>query len=194
MILIDFNFENKAPLKPGSILLSEPFANDEYFSRAVIFICDINDDGSFGFVLNKYIENEIGDFIEGFPSIATDISIGGPVDVSNLFYIHSLGDEIPNALPISKGLFIGGDFEKVKELILIDADKSKQIRFFVGYSGWEKNQLEGELKDKSWIVVNDIPADEILDTSSDDIWTETMESLGGKYKVMSQFPQNPSDN
>ena len=60
MILIDFNFENKAPLKPGSILLSEPFANDEYFSRAVIFICDINDDGSFGFVLNKYIENEIG--------------------------------------------------------------------------------------------------------------------------------------
>jgi putative transcriptional regulator len=192
--LIDFNFENKAPLQSGSILLSEPFGNDDYFSRSMIFICDFNEDGCFGFILNKYIENQIGDFVEDFPTINTEISIGGPVDISNLFYIHSLGDEIPNALPISKGLFIGGDFSKVKEILLINPDKSKQIRFFVGYSGWEKGQLEAEIKNKSWIVLNNIPKEEILDTSHDDIWTETMEKLGGKYKVMSQFPQNPSDN
>lgn len=192
--MIDFNFENKAPLKAGSLLLSEPFANDDYFSRSVIFICDKNDDGCFGFVLNKYIENEIGDFIEDFPSVKTDISIGGPVDESNLFYIHSLGEEIPNSLAISNGLYIGGDFNKIKEILLIDADKSSRIRFFVGYSGWENGQLEEEITEKSWIVLNDIPKEEILDTTHDDIWTETMEKLGGKYKVMSQFPQNPSDN
>lgn len=192
--MIDFNFENKAPLQAGSILLSEPFANDDYFSRAVIFICDKNEDGCFGFVLNKYIENEIGDFIEHFPNIKSEISIGGPVDESNLFYIHSLGNEVPKSLEISKGLYIGGDFNTIKELLIIDADKASQIRFFIGYSGWEKGQLEDEIADKSWIVLNNIPKEEILDTTHDDIWTETMEKLGGKYKVMSQFPQNPSDN
>ena len=192
--MIDFYFENKAPLKSGSILISEPFSEDEYFSRSIVFICNQSEDGHFGFILNKYIKNEIGDFIEYFPSVKTKISIGGPVDVSNLFYIHSLGEEIPNSLPISNGLFIGGDFNKKKKMLLIDADKASEIRFFVGYSGWEIGQLEGEIRDKAWIVLNNIKKEEILDTSHDDIWTEMLEKLGGKYKVISQFPQNPSDN
>lgn len=192
--MIDFDFENKSPLKSGSILISEPFSEDEYFSRSIVFICNQNEDGHFGFVLNNYIENEIGNFIEDFPSIKTKISIGGPVDISNLFYIHSLGEEIPNSLPISNGLFIGGDFDTIKRKLLIDTDKASEIRFFVGYSGWETGQLEGEIEDKAWIVLNNIKKKEILDTSHDDIWIETMIKLGGKYKIMSQFPQNPSDN
>ena len=192
--MIDFDFENKSPLKSGSILISEPFSEDEYFSRSIVFICNQNEDGHFGFVLNNYVENEIGNFIEDFPSIKTKISIGGPVDISNLFYIHSLGEEIPNSLPISNGLFIGGDFDTIKRKLLIDTDKASEIRFFVGYSGWETGQLEGEIEDKAWIVLNNIKKKEILDTSHDDIWTETMIKLGGKYKIMSQFPQNPSDN
>ena len=154
--MIDFDFENKSPLKSGSILISEPFSEDEYFSRSIVFICNQNEDGHFGFVLNNYIENEIGNFIEDFPSIKTKISIGGPVDISNLFYIHSLGEEIPNSLPISNGLFIGGDFDTIKRKLLIDTDKASEIRFFVGYSGWETGQLEGEIEDKAWIVLNNI--------------------------------------
>jgi len=192
--LIDFNFENKAPLKPGSILLSEPFSDDDYFSRSMVFICNQNDDGYFGFVLNKYIENDINDFIENFPSINTEISIGGPVDTSNLFYIHSLGKEIPNSIAISAGLFIGGDFNTLKNTLLIDPNKANQVRFFVGYSGWGAGQLEKEIKDKAWIVLNNLKKEDILDTSHSDIWVEMMEKLGGKYKMMAKFPQNPSDN
>lgn len=192
--MIDFDFENKAPLKSGSILISEPFSEDEYFSRSIVFICNQNEDGHFGFVLNNYIENEIGDFIEDFPSIKTKISIGGPVDISNLFYIHSLGEEIPHSLPISNGLFIGGDFDTIKRKLLIDTDKASEFRFFVGYSGWETGQLEKEIEDKAWIVSNNIKKKEVLDSSHDDIWKEMLVKLGGKYKVMSQFPQNPSDN
>ena len=192
--MIDFNFENSAQLQAGSILVSEPFLSDDYFSRSVIFLCDHNEDGSFGFVLNKYVENELTDFVKDFPQTDAKVSLGGPVDTTNLFYVHALGDKIPNSIPCTKDLFIGGDFKALRELLLIDPDLVSRVRFFIGYSGWEKGQLTHELKEKSWIVLNDIPQRIILDTSNEDIWKETMENLGGKFKVMSGFPINPSDN
>lgn len=194
MDIIDFNFENGTDIQPGVILVSEPFMNDDYFSRSVVFLCDHSDDGSYGFVLNKYITNKISEVIEGFPDVETKISLGGPVDTSNLFYIHSLGKEIPNSIPAANGMFIGGDFEAVKSLLANSPEKAKQIRFFIGYSGWSDNQLQGEIEEKSWIALNKMPQNFILDTSKKDIWKSILEQLGGKFKVMSKFPKNPSDN
>ena len=192
--MIDFNFENNNTPKPGSILVSEPFLSDDYFSRSVIFLCDHSPEGSYGFVLNKYVKNEIGDFIPDFPPIEMKLSLGGPVETSNLFYIHSMGDEIANSHPCANDLFIGGNFEAVKDLFVKDAEKAKQLRFFVGYSGWSEGQLDKEIEEKSWIVLNNISSAQILDTSSDSYWKDLMENLGGKFKVMSSFPINPSDN
>jgi len=192
--VIDFNFENTAELKPGSVLVSEPFLADDYFTRSVIFLCDHNDEGSFGFVLNKYVENNLTDFVKDFPDTTARVGLGGPVDTSNLFYIHSIGEKIPNSIPCSNGLFIGGDFEKLKEILLLDPSQTNRIRFFIGYSGWDKGQLTHELNEKSWIVLNDTSQKLILDTSNENIWKEVMQNLGGKFKVMSQFPINPSDN
>ena len=192
--MIDFNFENNTQLKPGSILISEPFLADDYFSRSVIFLVDHNKDGSFGFVLNKYIENELTDFIKNFPQVDVKVSLGGPVETSSLFYVHSLGDMIPNSIPCTKDLFIGGEFQKLRELLIINPELITKVRFFIGYSGWEKEQLNDELKEKSWIVLNDISKDIVLDTNNENIWEETLRKLGGKFKVMSGFPINPSDN
>jgi len=194
MDIIDFNFENDTDIQPGAILVSEPFMNDDYFSRSVVFLCDHSEDGSYGFVLNKYITNKISEVIDGFPDVKTKISLGGPVDTSNLFYIHSLGDEIPNSLPAANDMFIGGDFEAVKALLTDFPEKAKQIRFFIGYSGWTDNQLQGEIDEKSWIALTKVSQKMILDTSKKDIWKKMLEQLGGKFEVMSKFPKNPSDN
>ena len=192
--MIDFNFENDNQLIAGSILVAEPFLADDYFSRAVIFLCDHNSDGSFGFVLNKYVDTNLSDFVDDFPSIDTRISIGGPVDMSNLFYIHSLGDEIGACVPTANGLFIGGDFNDVKRILSENPKKAKQIRFFIGYSGWDKGQLNDEMKDKSWLVLNNVSKETILDTKNEKIWTDTLSKLGDKFKIMTNFPVNPSDN
>lgn len=191
---IDFNFENDIDIKPGAILVSEPFMNDDYFSRSVVFLCDHSDVGSYGFILNKYITNKMSEVVDDFPDVDTKISLGGPVDTSNLFYIHSLGKEIPNSIPAANGMYIGGDFESVKQLLTISPEKAKQIRFFIGYSGWSDNQLQTEIDDKSWIALNQVPKGYILDTSKKDIWKKILEQLGGKFKIMSRFPKNPSDN
>jgi putative transcriptional regulator len=192
--MIDFNFHTDNKLQSGSILLSEPFLNDDYFSRSVILLCDHSEEGSFGFVLNKFVDTKISDFVEGFPAVTTNISIGGPVDTANLFYIHSLGSQIKNCVPASKGLFIGGDFNDIKKALIDQPEKENKIRFFIGYSGWEKNQLTEELASKAWIVLNNVNNEQILDTKNENIWKETLEKLGGKFKLMAQFPINPSDN
>ena len=192
--MIDFNFENNNQLIAGSILVAEPFLADDYFSRAVIFLCDHNSDGSFGFVLNKYVDTDISDFVEGFPKIDAKISIGGPVDMANLFYIHSLGEEISACVPTSNGLFIGGDFNDVKRILSEDPSKVSKIRFFIGYSGWDKEQLKEEMSQKSWIVLNDVTKEKVLDTSNDKIWTDSLKEQGGKFKAMTNFPINPSNN
>jgi putative transcriptional regulator len=192
--VINFNFENTNEPKKGSVLISEPFLLDKFFTRSVIYLCDHGEDGSFGFVLNNYVDTGLKEMIGEFPDLDVRVSIGGPVDTSNLFFVHSLPDLIPQSQEIANGLYIGGKFSSVLEVLKIDPEKIANFRFFVGYSGWETDQLDDELKEKSWLVLNAIPNNYILDSENDDLWKELMDKLGGKFKVMSTFPKNPSDN
>ena len=192
--MIDFDFTNTNTPRPGRVLISEPFLNDTFFSRSVVYLCDYSSSGCFGFVLNNFMEVSITELIPDFPDVDIRISIGGPVDKSNLFFIHSLGDRIPNAQKIAGGLFIGGTFDVVKELLSEDRNNAKYFRFFIGYSGWDEGQLENELEEKSWIVLKSLPEKLILDDGKDDLWKDIMSKMGGKFQVMSNFPKNPSDN
>lgn len=191
--MIDFNFQNSETPKKGSLLISEPFLIDTYFSRSVIFLCDHNKDGSFGFVLNKFIENDLSTILEDFPSIDIKLSVGGPVDTSNLFFVHSLGSQLPESIEICNGVFIGGDFDVLKEILRHEPEKISNVRFFIGYSGWSEKQLDQEIDEKSWIVVNSYNHNLVFETD-DEMWRHTMEHIGGKFKIMTNFPNNPSHN
>lgn len=192
--MIDFDFVNTNQPEPGRVLVSEPFLSDSFFTRSVIYLCDYSPDGSFGFVLNNFMEVGMKELIPDFPDVDIRVSIGGPVDKSNLFFIHSLGDKIPNSQKISGNLFIGGTFESVKKLLIENKENAKHFRFFIGYSGWDKGQLESELEEKSWVVLKNFKDDLILDDGKDDLWKDLMAKMGGKFEVMSNFPKNPSDN
>ena len=191
---VDFNFSNNSKLQIGSVLISEPFLDDDYFTRSVILLCEHNKEGSFGFVLNKYVDSEVGDIFPEFTDHDIKISVGGPVDHSNLFYIHTLGNVIDKSILIKDEIYLGGDFEQIKELIKNDPNKVKQFKFFIGYSGWGEQQLENELKEKSWLVINNVSTETIIDTSIENIWEDILNKLGGRFKLMSKFPINPSDN
>lgn len=192
--MIDFDFANNNHPEPGKVLIAEPFLNDTYFSRSVIFLCEHTPEGSFGFVLNNFLENGLKDLIPDFPDIDIRVSVGGPVDNSNLFFIHSLGEKIPNAQEISKDMYIGGKFEAVKAQIIEDPESAKYFRFFVGYSGWDQGQLDDELKEKSWVVLENFSREVVLDTQNNHLWRDLMATMGGKFEVMANFPKNPSDN
>lgn len=192
--MIDFNFENSLEPQRGSLLIAEPFLNDSYFARSVVLLCDHTaHEGSFGFVLNNYVDLNLKELVDDFPEIETKVSLGGPVDTSNLFYIHRI-EGVPGSMEASRGVYFGGDFDTVKEILITSPERANDVRFFIGYSGWSKGQLREEMVERSWIVVNDFEPEMVFDTDDTLIWKHILEQQGAKFKVMTNFPQNPSDN
>ena len=191
--MIDLSPSNNQLPERGSVLLSEPFIEDPFFKRTVVLLCEHNEEGSFGFVLNNYIDIELDQIVEEFPHIPYSISVGGPVKNTNLFYIHTLGDLIPESALIMEGLYFGGDFEILKSKLINEEVSLKDVRFFIGYSGWLPKQLDEELKHKSWFVtkVNKIT---IMNTDDKDLWKSIMQNLGMKGKLVAKFPIDPELN
>lgn len=192
--MIDLSFNNKRKPEKGSLLLSDPFLSDNYFTRSLVLLCDHNDEGSFGFVLNNYIDIDLHKLHPQFPKIESKIALGGPVDKQSIFYIHDFGSDIDASIPIADGLYFGGDFDQIVQKINDNIDNNKRVRFFLGYAGWSPNQLIEEFDANSWIVVEDFSKKEILDTDLENSWKMYMNRQGGKFKIMSTFPLNPNNN
>lgn len=180
--------------KKGHLLIAEPSAiGDISFNRSVVLLADHNQEGSVGFILNKPLKYSIHDLI---PEINANFRIynGGPVEQDNLYFIHNVPELIPESIEISNGIYWGGDFECTKELINNKLIKKNNIRFFLGYTGWNPNQLEDELEDNSWIVSENKYANKIIGKSSASFWKEKIMELGGEYLIWSNAPENPMLN
>ena len=140
----------------GSLLIAEPsIIGDISFNRAVILLADHNALGSVGFILNKPLDYNLRDLIDGTES-EFRIYNGGPVEQDNLYFIHKSPELIPNSIEISNGIFWGGDFNVVLDLINDDKISKDDIRFFLGYSGWAEQQLANELESNAWVVSENI--------------------------------------
>jgi putative transcriptional regulator len=194
---LDFNLfkieYNKVAPKKGRILVAEPFLQDNYFKRSIVLLTEHSSEGAVGFVLNKPIDVKVNEVMNGFPYFDSDVSIGGPVSTNTVHYLHTLGDIVPNAVHIVDDIYWGGDFDFVKSLIKDGGLSGDQIRFFLGYSGWHAGQLESELEQNSWLVT-EINSSLIMKRSTAGIWKTTLSELGEKYKIWSDFPENPGLN
>ncbi|MDD3875620.1 MAG: YqgE/AlgH family protein [Bacteroidales bacterium] len=177
----------------GLLLLSDPFLKDIYFSRSVVLLAEHNAEGSFGLILNKPIDIPVNDLIPDFPAFDSKVYMGGPVKPDNVFFLHSLGNLIEDSIKIKNNLYFGGDVERVKELILLDKIKPNEIKFFIGYSGWTPNQLEDELKEKSWLLV-DSKNQNLMDNIQQILWKNILQKMGSKYFVWSVAPIDPQLN
>jgi len=180
--------------KKGHLLIAEPsILGDVSFNRSVILLADHNEEGSVGFILNKPLDYTISDLL---PEIEIPLRVynGGPVEQDNLYFIHKIPELIPESVEISNGIFWGGDFSNVIKLINEGELNEKDIRFFLGYSGWDSDQLINELISNSWIVTENVYDSSIIEKSDDSFWKEKMLELGGDYSLWSNAPENPSFN
>ncbi len=188
-----FRTENTLRPEKGKVLISEPFLMDNYFRRSIVLITEHTDEGTVGFVLNKPVHLKIGEVMHDLPGIDTNISLGGPVQTNTLHYIHTLGDIIPNSMQVLENIYWGGDFEAVKQLMESGKLHMENIRFFLGYSGWQSNQLNNELEENSWIVTTMSPQ-EIMSPMNKYFWNKAVNRLGKKYRMWANFPENPQMN
>lgn len=175
------------------LLIADPFLKDPNFMRTVVYMCRHSDEGSFGFVLNKIFNQTLDELIKGLDGIKIPVYYGGPVQTDTVHYIHQYPDLIPDCYKISDEIFWGGDFETVKMLLKNNQIDPEKIKFFIGYSGWEKDQLNNELTEKSWLTAT-ATRNIVFNTSSDNVWKESLKHLGGKYEMLINFPIDPQLN
>ena len=183
-------------LRPGKghLLIAEPsIIGDVSFNRSVVLLADHTEDGSIGFILNKPLDFTLDELI---PEITRKFKVynGGPVEQDNLYFIHKIPDLIPGSIEISNGIYWGGNFETIQMLLSENKLKEDHIKFFLGYSGWESNQLDTELISNSWVVVENIYKSNIIGKPYRSFWKEKMVELGGDYLIWSNAPENPTYN
>jgi len=192
---MDFSFKNTALPQKGSLLLSDPFEDDLHFSRSVVFLCTHDELGTFGFVLNNFVSLRVNDLTDLLSMCTGRVSIGGPVDKENMYYFHRLGSDISNSIHVVDDIYFGGDFDQlIQKMDDSSIEFEQQIRFFIGYSGWAPNQLEEELVNNAWLVVNKYNTDLLFDTESPNLWKAIMNGQGKKFELLAQFPINPQSN
>lgn len=178
---------------PGVLLIAEPFLKDPHFRRTVVLLCDHKEEGSFGFILNRRDEPKLNEVVEGIESRDWPIYYGGPVREDTLHFIHRYPEQIPGGEEILPGVFWGGEFERVPELIREGAISGKGIRFFRGYSGWSEGQLAFELNEKSWLTVM-ANRNIIFTAEGEALWKEALHLLGGEYDQLANYPIDPQLN
>ena len=176
----------------GNLLIAEPFLGDANFERSVVLLCEHNENGSFGFVLNQTSNLLLNDVLNEPTATNLPLYVGGPVQQNTLHFIHQLSF-LEEALPLGNGLFWSGDFEQMTTLLNIGKISERDVRFFIGYSGWGNGQLDQEMQRQSWIV-SKTTADFIFETPTDQFWRAVLRQMGGEYKVKSHYPTDPRLN
>lgn len=179
-------------VKRGSLLISQPFLGDPNFERTVILICDHNEEGTFGLVLNQPSDFLLEDVILDYSGIEVPLYYGGPVEHDTLHYIHN-NDEITDSVELEKNIFWSGDFEEIKYKLTTGQINPGDIQLFLGYSGWGVGQLDEELKNNSWFVSNNF-TDKIFEINNKTLWQSILKGMGGKYKQFAHYPIDPNLN
>jgi putative transcriptional regulator len=175
----------------GDILIAEPFLGDKHFERAVLLVCEHNQNGSFGLVLNKKSEYKLSQLIE--TEADYEVFMGGPVQKETLHFIHRCPHLIDESIDLGNDIFWSGNFETLLKLLNLNIIKESEIRFFIGYSGWGRGQLASELTENAWYI-SATTADDVFNTATEEHWRTVLKNKGGVYKSIANYPLDPNLN
>lgn len=180
---------NDEQLQAGKVLIATPFSSNDIFSQAVVFLIEHSEEQSVGLFLNKMLPPPIYKDVNRTLPFQLPLQLGGPVGMNELFYLHSLGEKIPQSEELLPNVFVGGDWEIMQEYIS-QKNSLNEVRFFMGYCGWGANQLQKEFDNNDWVVTT-FTHSKIFSSETKKLWKHSLEAMGGKYKTWADFPINP---
>jgi putative transcriptional regulator len=178
----------------GDLLIAQPYLGDPNFERSVVYLVEHNEEGTFGFVLNKDTGMVMGDFLEKYETCELPVFVGGPVEQNTIHYILAQENALSDSVAIANGVHWAGNFEELMGKIGTHGINEDLIRFFIGYSGWSAGQLEEELEQKAWIICKQPPADLVFEMDPQHQWREILRRMGGAFKVIANSPSDPRLN
>ena len=164
-------------------LVAMPNLNDSIFKKSIILLCEHNDEGSMGLIINKPMqaEKKHSDFLNTFLKNQKDSKLyfGGPVSLNTCFILHDSSYKTKETITISNTLSLTSN-----KKIITDLQKGKgpnSFRFNIGYAGWSAGQLEEEIKNSDWILT---PASSqfIFNVPDNKMWEKSANNLGLNIK------------
>ena len=121
----------------GTLLIAEPFMKDRNFQRSVVLMCEHDPSGSFGITINKITKDVLGDYLPNCEHIKAPVFDGGPVGKDHMHFLHQRADLIGGGREVAEGIYWGGDFDTAIEMLTNNEISKNEIRFYLGYAGWE---------------------------------------------------------
>jgi putative transcriptional regulator len=180
----------------GQLLVASPVLRDPNFARSVVLLLDHDSDGALGVVVNRPTELPVTSVLESWTGLVCEPEVlfqGGPVATDS-------------ALGLAK-LPPGGEGEPVgwkrlyDRLGLVDLDAPPELlagglevlRVFAGYAGWSPGQLEVEIKDGGWYVV-DAEQGDAFTADPASLWRRVLRRQRGELALVATFPDDPTMN
>ena len=181
-------------MNKGKILISNfTLLNDEQFNKSIVLIVKDDSEATLGFIINKKTHYLLSDLNERSKGVDIPIYDGGPVGMDTIHFIHKKNNLIKKSKKITNDLYWGTDFKSVTQLLKKNKINKKDVKFFLGFSGWGQNQLHDELNENSWLISSNFISNDILNTSRS-FWKNMINNFGEYYKIWSNSPDNPSLN
>lgn len=181
-------------IRAGCFLIANPTLRDPNFSRTVVLLCEHNDRGSMGLVINRPTPHTLAEAISGLPDRATQLLYwGGPVQQRVVLVLHRDKLDSPGAREIVDGMALGADSQALLGLLEKSACPTERVRVFSGYAGWGAGQLEAEMLLHSWIVAPGSAA-LVFHADPEQVWAEALISLGPQYAHLTSIPPDPRVN
>lgn len=177
----------------GTLLIAEPFLKDILFQRTVVLLCEHQQTGTFGILINKLLNEDISYLVKELDGLGVPVYDGGPVNRNQIHFLHQYPDLVPGGQHIIDGIYWGGDFDIAASFIKKGLIKKECIRFYLGYSGWGEDQLKDEMKNKSWLILSACK-DLVFHKNTLQIWKKAIANLGDEFLPMVNYPLDPSFN
>jgi len=179
----------------GRLLVASPALEDPTFRRAVILMLDHGDDGALGLVVNRPMKVDVSTVLPAWQPYTTEpgrLFAGGPVQLDSALGLVALpgNDEEPIGIRLLIGSIGLVDLDAPPEVI---ASGLAGLRIFAGYAGWAAGQLEGEIEQGAWYVVDSEPRDAFTDDPSR-LWREVLRRQRGRLAMVSTYPDDPTQN
>ncbi|MFC4589273.1 YqgE/AlgH family protein [Sphaerisporangium corydalis] len=185
----------------GGLLVATPLLDDPNFRRGVVLILEHDEDGgTLGVMLNRPSEVTVTQVLPSWDALVTGPPVlfeGGPVQTDSALALASVpsGEE-----PLGWRRLHAGS-SAVSKLGTVDLDappeilagEITQMRIFAGYAGWTAGQLEAEIREGSWYVVEAEPGD-TFDSLPTNLWRSVLRRQPGELAFVATCPDDPKLN
>lgn len=180
----------------GQLLVASPVLSDPNFARSVVLMLDHDGDGALGVVVNRPTELPVTSVLESWTGLVCEPDVlfqGGPVATDSALGLAELPAGVTGE-PVGWKRLYGRlglvDLDAPPELLMGGLEA---LRIFAGYAGWSPGQLEVEIKDGGWYVVDAVPGDAFAAEPAG-LWRRVLRRQPDELAMVATFPDDPTMN